>query len=138
MKPRNIQEFMENWLPAIKKEHHEMFIADVAALMKPPDDQVWVGSTVSSRTGDPLIDVRMGQYSFQVAPEEARRIGRSFEDAASAAELDAFVVAWFRKMEMPEEAAWHLITGLRQYRETRAEDEVRRWREKQETGGHKE
>jgi hypothetical protein len=36
--------------------------------MKPPDDQVWVGSTVSHRTGNPLIDVRMGQYSFQVAP----------------------------------------------------------------------
>jgi hypothetical protein len=126
---------MKNWLPAVKKEHHEAFIADVAALMKPPDDQVWVGSTVSSRTGNPLIDVRMGQYSFQVAPEEARRIGRSFEDAASAAELDAFVVRFFRENEMSDEAARALITGLRHYRETRAEDEVRRWRENQETGG---
>ena len=124
---KSINEFCKNWLPAIKPEHHKQFIQDVAALLKPPDDQVWVESTVN-RDFDPLITARMGSYSFQVAPEEARRIGRSFEDAASAAELDAFVFRFFAKIDLPVEAAVALVTELRQYRDTREKEEIERWR----------
>ena len=127
---KSINDFCKNWLPAIKPEHHNQFIQDVAALLKPPDNAVWVESTVN-RDFDPLITARMGTYSFQVAPEEARRIGRSFEDAATAAELDAFVYRFFAKIGLPQEGATAMVVELRAYRETREIEEMRRWRERE-------
>ena len=40
---------------------------------------------------EPRVDVRLGPYSFQADPEDARKIARDLLEVAGGAETDAFV-----------------------------------------------
>src|ERR1051326_3962397 len=85
------QTFLKKWLMEQAPTRRDDFIADVVALLTPPDHAIWVESTGSHRDLRGLVTVKIGTYSFQVEPPEARKIGRDFLEAAHACELDAFL-----------------------------------------------
>lgn len=93
---------------------------DAKALLEPPDSVIWVETIISGRDARPLVGVRLGDYAFQVSPDDARKIGRDFYEVAGGAENDAFL---FQKltndMQLPPEVAFALINDLRNWRASR-------------------
>jgi len=112
--------FLKKWLQDQAPSKRDEFIRDATDLLKPPDSMIWVESVISHRDARPIVGVRIGQFSFQVSPEDARKIGRDFYEVAGGAENDAFL---FQKLtgdlKLPPEAAYALINELREWRSSR-------------------
>jgi len=90
-----LSKFFQKHKESIKPGAFDEMLADLTEMMKPPDDMVWVESTVSHRDMRPLVSVKFGKYQFQVAPAAAREIGQHFLEAAQAAEMDAYLFQFF-------------------------------------------
>jgi hypothetical protein len=115
-----LTEYLKKWLPRQPEKDKEEFIQDAKSMLDPPDSAIWVESTISHRDTRPVVTVRMGPYSFQVSPEDARKIGRDFYEVAGGAENDAFLFQTLTgKLGLPPQVAFALINELREWRSSR-------------------
>ena len=117
-----LQQFMQTWLARIAPSDKERFIADAAALCKPPENTIWVGTLLSLRTGEGLVELKLGPYSFQTDVQSARKIAGDILDAFTAAEGDEAIyhLVCGEKMGLSPEAGAAVLADIRQYREQRA------------------
>jgi hypothetical protein len=115
-----LTDFLKKWLPRVLPSERDSFLKDAKDMLEPPDNMIWVESVISHRDQRPIVGVRIGQFAFQVSPEDARKIGRDFYEVAGGAENDAFL---FQKLtgdlNLPPEAAYALIHELREWRSSR-------------------
>jgi hypothetical protein len=114
------QEFMKKWLPEMPQRKQEKFLADFAEMLKPPENTIWVESVISHRDTRPVVSVRIGDYSFQVSPDDARKIGRDFYEVAGGAEMDAVMFQYLTgQVGLEPEKAFAAIMHLRKWRDDR-------------------
>lgn len=114
------QEFLKRWLPEMPQRKQEKFIEDFRELMKAPDNNIWVESIISHRDTRPIVSVRMGPYSFQISPDDARKIGRDFYEVADGAEMDAVMFQYFTaEVGLEAEQVFAAIAHLRKWRDDR-------------------
>jgi hypothetical protein len=112
------QDFLKKWLREQAPSRRDEFVAEVMELLKAPDSKIWVESTVSHRDMRGLVTVKMGPYSFQLDPQEARKIGTDFLDVAHACELDAYCYQFFgQEMDVPLEQVGMMVAHFREWRE---------------------
>lgn len=98
----------------------DKFIEDFGQMMKPPDNNIWVESIISHRDTRPIVSVRIGEYSFQVDPDTARKIGRDFYEVAGGAEMDAVMFQYLTgEVQLEPEKAFAAIAHLRRWRDDR-------------------
>jgi hypothetical protein len=114
-----LSEFIKKWSPQISEKQRQAFMDDAAEMFTPPDNAIWVESVISHRDTRPVVSVRLGSYSFQVSPDDARKIGRDFYEVAGGAENDAFLFQRLTASGAPPEAAFSLIRELRDWRKSR-------------------
>ena len=113
-----LNEYMQKWLPDQAPSKREEFLRDTGELMKPPDDAIWVSSTVSHRDLRPVVDVRVGSFSFQISPDEARKIGRDFYEVAGGAEMDAICYQYFTgQVGLDQNVVAGFLADLRKWRD---------------------
>lgn len=82
-----------------------------------------VQGIVSSKTGEPLVQVRQlndegnEEYGFQVSPMEAREIAQNFVEAATNAVYDAALLSWAKEVFPDnEEAGPYMVAMIRDFR----------------------
>lgn len=84
----------------------------------PIDPQIHIESLVSAETGKPLVHIHWGPMDGKLTPAEARKHAEAILEVVLAAELDAFIVAFFReKMDLPMEQAVMVLRDFREWRE---------------------
>lgn len=114
------QEFLKKWIQDVPQRLRDRFIADYAEMMRPPESEIWVESVISHRDSRPVVSVRLGSYSFQISPEQARKIGRDFYEVAGGAEMDALMFQYFtNEVGVEPEKVFAAIAHLRKWREDR-------------------
>ncbi len=115
-----LTEFLKKWAPQISEKQKQAFMNDAAEMLKPPENTIWVETVISHRDTRPVVGVRLGPFGFQVSPDDARKIGRDFYEAAGGAEADAFLFQELTgQAKLPPEAAFGLINKLREWRGSR-------------------
>ena len=78
---------------------------------------IHVESLVSAQTGKPIVNIEWGPMAGKLTPAEARAHAQTIMEVAFAAELDAFVVAFFHeKMSLPLEQAVLVLRDFREWR----------------------
>jgi hypothetical protein len=82
-----------------------------------PDDSIDVGSMVSHRDKKGYVELRWGDKHAQLPLEDARGLAENLMAAASAAETDAFLFAFYRDMGADDQTLGAVITQFRRYRE---------------------
>lgn len=87
--------------------------------------QLHVSSLVSSRTGNPLVTLGLGEHTIQVSPEVARTHALHILEAAEAAETDAALLVFAHEQGLDAVSAGRLVDALRGERERRAAERVR-------------
>jgi len=86
--------------------------------LHPIDPMIHIESLVSAQTGKPVVSVRWGPMDGKLTPAEARAHAQTIMEVAFAAELDAFIVAFFHeKMDLPLERAVMVLRDFREWRE---------------------
>lgn len=114
------QDFLKKWMPELPQRKQEKFLSEFAEMMQPPDGTIWVESVISHRDTRPIVSVRMGSFSFQISPGEARKIGRDFYEVAGGAEMDAVLFQYFTsEVGMDKETVFTAIAYLRKWRQDR-------------------
>lgn len=84
---------------------------------RPGGTEFHIGTLVSNRTKEGLVEVILGDEKVQMPPAQAREIGAWFIGAAEAAETDAFIVEFMRKTVGVDDAmAVNILVHLREYR----------------------
>ena len=89
---------------------------------KKPDDNIWIETLVSHKTGEPIVVLRWYDHSGQLTPAEARLHALHILEAADAAESDAFLLDFCRKkigMELEQSAK--MLIAFREYRDEQEE-----------------
>lgn len=118
-------EFAKKYAELLGPVARAEFIEDLGALMRPPEDKIWMEAIITPDLR-PIVNCRMGDYSFQVGPEQARQLGRNFFEIANFAEGDAFIFDFFSTMHersgLPKDpdVALQLLHAFRQWRDQRS------------------
>ena len=77
-------DFLNKWLAFIPDAEQAAFYAELTALVTPPDTHISVEPFTSEATGERIVLVKCGPYTFDLSPDESIRISRAFWDAAAA------------------------------------------------------
>jgi hypothetical protein len=117
-----LQEFLKTWIADQAPSKRDQFIDDVRGLVDPPERQISIESVLTSRDLEPRVDVRIGPYSFQADPEEARKIARDLLEVAGGAETDAFVYhELVANLKLAPQPVLRFIAEMRNWRNERRE-----------------
>jgi hypothetical protein len=86
------------------------------------EQYIEIGSLVSARTGDPLVELKvLPNGRAQISPAQAREFAVQLYEAAEAAQTDAFLMEFFTRDEggPTRVQTYALVAAFREWREKR-------------------
>ncbi|HSZ58640.1 MAG TPA: hypothetical protein VK797_23430 [Tepidisphaeraceae bacterium] len=87
---------------------------------QPDSETLYVGSLVSSRSGEGVVQFQWGEKTCQLDPETARQVAFQILEAAEASDSDEFVVWLLReKVGLSMEQCWPILIDFREHRNRR-------------------